>query len=78
MHFSSGVGSHLIEEDERADHLAFGVRQGAVHGKTAAQIAVPVRNQIRTSYGVIRRELVSGECARRPEQPADRRFLIQR
>jgi hypothetical protein len=31
--------SHLIEEDERTDHLAFGVRQRTVHGKTAAQIA---------------------------------------
>ena len=31
--------SHLIEEDERADHLTSGVRQRTVHGKTAAQIA---------------------------------------
>jgi hypothetical protein len=30
------------------------------------------------SDGVIRRELVSGEYARRPEQPAQRRILVQR
>jgi hypothetical protein len=30
---------HLIEENERTNHLAIGVRQRAVHGKTTAQIA---------------------------------------
>jgi hypothetical protein len=30
---------HLIKEDERTHHLASGVRQRAVHGKTVAQIA---------------------------------------
>jgi hypothetical protein len=41
VHASAGDELHwsdLIEEDERTNHLAFGVRQRAVHGKTAAQI----------------------------------------
>ena len=30
---------HLVEEDERPDHLALAVRQGAAHGKAVAEVA---------------------------------------
>ena len=30
---------HLVEEDERTDHLPFAVRQRAAHGEAVAQIA---------------------------------------
>ena len=33
--------AHLVEEDERADHLALGVRQGAADGKAVAEVAHP-------------------------------------
>ena len=36
-------GAHLVEEDERPDHLPPAVRQGAAHGK-AAEIAHPRHN----------------------------------
>jgi hypothetical protein len=42
IHAMSGKelhGSHLIEEDERADQLPLLVRHGAAHGKAIAQIA---------------------------------------